>query len=288
MAGHSDLPGFPAIVSAGPQKCSQISATRALLCVLLTDMTEPPTLTHPPSTDLVPRFPRTRWSLIERLRGTEPEAKAALEELCAGYWRPLYCYVRQRGHAAEEAKDLTQDFLLNALRREVFQRADRERGRLRTFLLHACGQWLLNERAKARAVVNGGACEFLSRDEPALAERCYAACCENETPESLYDRVWALQLLERVLGRLEKKWADEGKQEWFEVLRPFLDGGRNGEESYQEAGARLHLSGDLVRAAAFRLRRSYRKELLAEIRQTTPPEEEEEEINWLIRAVARK
>jgi RNA polymerase sigma-70 factor (ECF subfamily) len=236
----------------------------------------------------VPRFPPTRWSLIERLRGSGPEAEAALEELCAGYWRPLYCFIRQRGYAEAEAKDLTQDFLLNALRREVFQRAERERGRLRTFLLHACRHWLLNEQEKARAVVNGGACQFISRDEPALAERCYAACCEDETPESLYDRVWALQLLERVLSRLEKKWTDEGRREWFEVLRPFLDGGRNGEESYREAGARLQVSSELVRAAAFRLRRSYRKELLEEIRRTAPPEEEEEEVRWLIRAVARK
>lgn len=236
----------------------------------------------------LPHFPPTRWSLIQRLEGPEAEAERAIGELCETYWRPLYCFARQRGKSSADAQDATQGFLMHALKQNLFGRAQADRGKLRTFLLHAFKHWMLNEQAKERSIVNGGGYQFVSRDEPVMAERCFAELSENETPETLFDRVWALMLLDRVLQRLEKKWQAEGKGEWFETLRPFLDGGRNGDESYEEAGLRLKVPGDRVRVAAFRLRRSYREELIREVRETVSPAEEEEELNTLIQAVSRR
>lgn len=237
----------------------------------------------------IPRFSPTRWSLLGRLKGPEPEARKAIEELCTIYWRPLYCYARQRRHSQADAKDATQGFLMHALKHNLFGRADQDRGKLRSLLLTAFSQWMLNERARDKSIVHGGEYEFVSPDALTVAEWYYAELSDKKTPEDVFVRSWALTLLDRVLERLQEKWNGDGKAEWFATLKPFLSGGRSGDETYAEAGRRLNVSAERVRVAAHRLRRSYREELLREIRQTVEsddPAELEEELNFLIRAVS--
>jgi DNA-directed RNA polymerase specialized sigma24 family protein len=241
-----------------------------------------------PSTSF-PKFPDTRWTLIARLCGPESEARKAIGELCELYWRPLYCFARQRGFPPEDAKDVTQDFLMSALRRNLFGRAERERGRLRTLLLHAFNQFFLTKAERDGAEFRGGKVQHVSMDAPTVQEQYLAEYIEGETPERSFHRSWAHTLLDRVLLRLEENWRVAGKTEWFETLKPFLSGGRDGEESYEAAGRRLNATAGSVRLAAFRLRRNYRDELLREIRETVAsddPAELDDELNFLFHSLA--
>ena len=242
---------------------------------------------YPPTTH--PQFPATRWSLIERLRGPEAQARKAIGELCEIYWRPLYCFARQRGYSSADAQDITQGFLMDALRRNLFGRADRERGRLRSLLLTAFSQFFQNEAEKAAAIVRGGKFHHVSTDAATVQEQYLAEFIEGETPEKSFYRSWARTLLDRVMLRLAETWQAAGKGEWFEMLKPFLSGGRDGVETYEAAGRRLNVPADRVRLAAFRLRRSYREELLREIKETVASDDPavlEDELNFLFRSLA--
>lgn len=241
----------------------------------------------PPSTS-PPRFEPTKWTLIARLAGPEAAAREALNELCRVYWHPLYCFARQSGLSHEDAQDDTQEFLANAVDSNLFGRADHNRGHLRTLLLTAFRQFLLNEAAYRRAKKRGGGAQVLSLDSTTARDSSNPALVTGETPEDVYVRAWARAVLNRVMLRLEEKWTNDGKAEWFACLKPFLSGARGGEETYEEAGQRLGTSPGRVRLSAFRLRRSYREELLREIRETVASDDPlvlEDELNFLIRAV---
>lgn len=232
-------------------------------------------------------FATTRWSLVERARaGTPGEARAALEELCAAAWYPLYAYARRRGLPHEEAADAAQGFFAEFLEHRGFARATRERGRLRAFLLGAFQLHLAGRAQRARAEKHGGARTTLSLDLARAEERFRHEPADPRSPERLYEAAWARGLLARVLTELAAEHASQGKAELFAALEGELAG-----ETTPPAtlAARLGTTPGAAKVAAHRLRALYRERLRRAILATLEdPREFEEELAALLAAVARE
>jgi RNA polymerase sigma-70 factor (ECF subfamily) len=200
-------------------------------------------------------FRTTHWSLVlAACQRDSPEAREALSKLCEIYWYPVYAFIRRQGRDAEQAKDLTQELFARLLERHTFEVADREKGRFRSFLLKCVQCFLSGERQKEQTLKRGGQYVFVPLDE-ALAEHQYGAePADPASPEMLFDRRWALTLLNRAMDRLKRDYDQAGKGAQFEVLREFLSGTGGGTASYAEAAARLGLGEGAARQAAHRLR----------------------------------
>ncbi len=211
------------------------------------------------------QFATTNWSLITGSQHSETtSAREALEALCKLYWPPLYAYARRQGRAPHDAQDLTQAFVVRLLERRSINRADPARGRFRTFLLTAFKNFLRDEWDKGRAQKRGGGQDLLSIDA-ALAEKGLEPAIET-TPEKIYERRWALTLLEQSLARLEAEYKRGGREQLFAQLQGFLLGEDPG--SYAAAAARLRMTEGAVKVAAHRLNRRYREVIRAEIART--------------------
>lgn len=230
-------------------------------------------------------FATTRWTVVLAAgRGSSPQADFALEELCRTYWYPLYAYVRHQGHSKEDSEDLTQAFFARFLQKNYLEGLSSEKGKFRAFLLAALKHFLANERDRAARQKRGGGAQLFSLDwqdadsrfkvEPGVAPAVQpvahrlTACATVLNPEKLYDRAWAVTLLERVITRLRDENAAEGKARLFEQLKPFLMAGQAGSPRYAQAAAGLGMSEGAVRVAVHRLRRRYRELLRDEVAQT--------------------
>ncbi len=229
-------------------------------------------------------FATTRWTVVVAAgRKSDTQARQALEELCRTYWYPLYAYVRRQGHAKEDAEDLTQTFFARFLEKNYLAGVERERGKFRAFLLASLKHFLANEWDKAQAQKRGGGTELLSLDWQSADERYRIDPADRLSPDKLFDRAWAVMLLERVIGRLREECPDHRQ---FEQLKPFLTVGKSA-IPYRQVAANLNLSEEAVRVAVHRLRRRYRELLRAEIAQTlAEPGLVEEELRALFAAFA--
>jgi RNA polymerase sigma factor (sigma-70 family) len=215
------------------------------------------------------RFPTTQWSRIARAgRPADPEARAALEELCRDYWFPLYAFARRRGSSPHEAEDIVQGFLSDLLERGDLTGLDRSKGRFRAFLRAACEHYLANRRDHDRAAKRGGERSIVSIDRIDAEARYGREPAHEITAERLFERQWALTLLDRVLKRLEDESAQAGKSALFEQLRPVLQGDHMA-PSYRDIAAALGVAEGTVRVAAHRLRARYREILREKISRTT-------------------
>lgn len=234
------------------------------------------------------RFATTRWSMVVAAGDADnPEGRAALEELCASYWYPLYAYVRRRGSDVHEAQDLTQGFFATVIEKGYLEQADRERGHFRSFLIAAFGHFVSHERERARAQKRGGGKLHFSIDFEAGEGRYRLEPADDTTPERIYERRWALTLLERVLAQLEADHEHRGKSALFAELRPFLSGAEPS-PAYREVAARLDWEEGAVKVAVHRLRRHYRHALRTEISHTvSDPADIDDEIRYLLQALAR-
>ena len=154
-------------------------------------------------------FPPTRWSLVLKAQTVEegsPESLQALEHFCKAYWFPLYAYVRRRGHAASDAEDLTQGFFARLLDGDRLQLLNEEKGSLRAYLLRAMKNYLNIDWQKRTAKKRGGTDALLPSNELAIAEERYSEYADDQAnPEVLYERRWALTLLQRAFERLEEE-----------------------------------------------------------------------------------
>jgi RNA polymerase sigma-70 factor (ECF subfamily) len=228
-------------------------------------------------------FATTHWSLVLAARDrAEPGAADALSSLCDLYWYPLYAYVRRRGHGADEAHDLTQEFFARLLEKDFLAAVDRGKGRFRAFLLAACNHFLANERDRARAKKRGGGRPVLSLDDAEGRYRTEPA--GGLTPEKLFERRWAMALLQQVMTRLRDEFEAKGKGRQFDGLRGFLVGEKGA--GYRRAAEELALSEGAVKVAVHRLRQRYRELLYEEIARTVgAPDEVEEEVRALFAAL---
>jgi RNA polymerase sigma factor (sigma-70 family) len=228
-------------------------------------------------------FPSTDWSLVRSIRRrVMPQPDAAVAELCTIYWYPVYAYLRRRGHRADEAEDLTQSFFAHVLSRDLLNRAQPERGRLRSYLLACLANFVANERERAVALKRGGpACPRLG-----AADAQYSAePADHATPERLYERRWAMAVLERVLDDLRGNYVRAGKGDLFDALKDQLIGDTD-DASYRRVAQTLGISEGALRVTAHRLRRRYRERLRDEIARTvTGPEEDvRDEMRYLFNA----
>ena len=215
-----------------------------------------------------PVFVTTHWSLVVAARGQKtPQSADALEKLCRAYWYPLYAYVRRRGQSPEDAKDLTQEFFARLLERDWVGRADRQKGRFRSFLLSTMNHFLADEWDKARAQKRGGGMASVPLQFDTAETRYGHEPADNTTPEHSYERRWALTLLEEVLQRLRSEYEQEGRAEFFAALHPCLVGDRTA-QPYAELAVKLGVSEGAVKSAVHRLRQRYRELLRDEIGRT--------------------
>ena len=206
-----------------------------------------------------------------------------MEKLCTTYWYPLYAFVRRRGHSAHDAQDLTQGFFARLLEKKDLASVDRARGRFRSFLLAALDHFLINEWHRARTQKRGGATVLFSFDALDAESRLRHEPA-TDSPEQIYDRRWAMTLLDQVMARLRTEMAGAGKLAHFEALKFCLTGERT---AYAEVGARLAMSEGAVKVAVHRLRERYRALLRAEIAETVAtPEEIEDELRALLAALS--
>jgi RNA polymerase sigma-70 factor (ECF subfamily) len=230
-----------------------------------------------------PAFATTHWSMVLLAGRNDTErARTALAKLCRTYWYPLYAYVRRSGCSPHDAQDLTQDFFAHLLQHQALAKADPGRGRFRSFILTAMKNFLSGARERGRAQKRGGGQELLSLDLAAAEERFEMEPADTSSPDKLFDKQWALALLDAVLLRLEKEYHHEGKGGLFAALKDTLTGARAA-QPYAELAARLDLSESAVKVSVHRLRKRYRTLLLAEVGQTVAaPEEAEQEMRHLL------
>ncbi len=213
------------------------------------------------------RFATTRWSLV-LAAGGDPSAEAgrALAELCRDYWYPLYAYVRRRGYEAEDARDLTQAFFAKLLEKNGLTAADPARGRFRNFLLTSMKNFLVSEWRRQATLKRGGDVEIVSIDYEDAENRYRVEPAHPLTPEAIYERRWALALLERAVDDVRKRYAGRGQTELFDALKGYL-GHDPGGVPYRELSRRLNQSEPALRTALSRLRARWRarlRELVAE------------------------
>jgi RNA polymerase sigma-70 factor (ECF subfamily) len=233
-----------------------------------------------------PNFATTRWSLVVAASGEEQlSAQHALETLCASYWYPLYAYIRRLGYREAEAEDLTQGFFAMLLARRDLAKADPARGRFRTFLLTALKHFLANQLERERALKRGGNRQLLSLDFPSAEDRYANEPMAGTTPDRLFDRQWALELLDRVGSILRAEYAEAGKDTLYRRLSAVMTEGTT-DATYASLAAELGMSVGAVKVAAHRLRKRFGQRLRAEIAQTVAaPEDVEAEIRDLFRVL---
>jgi RNA polymerase sigma-70 factor (ECF subfamily) len=230
------------------------------------------------------RFEQTRWSIVVRAAdGDSTKARKALEHLCTSYWYPLYAFVRREGHGAHDAQDLTQEFFARLLEKNWLDAVDREKGKFRSFLLAAMRHFLANEWDRANRLKRGGGQTLLSLDAETAESRYAIEPVDHMTADRIYERRWALTLLEQVLARLRKEFAAVGREKLFHELEPALTGEK---VAYAEVAARLHLNEGAVRVGVHRLRLRYRDLIRAEIAETVAkPEDVDAELAELFAAL---
>ena len=231
-------------------------------------------------------FRTTSWSLI-LAAASEPNtaARQALATLCQTYWHPVYAFIRRNGCDPDRAQDLTQEFFSILIEKNYLEDADRRRGRFRSFLLTSVKHFLANEWDKARALKRGGGQVPISIDANE-AERWYVPAVADEiTPETLFERRWAVSLLERVMAKLRSEYAASGKENLFASLEVFLN--HDSDEGYEELAARMNTSAGALRMSVLRMRKKYRSLLRAEIAETVESHEEiDEEIRFLVSSLS--
>jgi RNA polymerase sigma factor (sigma-70 family) len=219
-------------------------------------------------------------------QGGSRDAAAALEQLCRTYWYPLYAYVRRRGHSREDAEDLTQGFFARLLEKNYLEGVTSEKGKFRAFMLMALKRFMANEWDRANTQKRGGGVTPLSLDWQDAETRYQINPADNLSPDKLYDRAWAVVVLERVITRLRDESSTDGRAGQYEQLKPFLMVGK-GDIPYAQAAADLKMSEGAVRVAVHRLRRRYRELLREEITQTLAnPAQADEELQALFSALA--
>jgi RNA polymerase sigma-70 factor (ECF subfamily) len=232
------------------------------------------------------RFATTRWTMVLAAgRDTAPEAARALEELCRIYWYPLYAYVRRRGHGREDAEDLTQEFFARLLEKDYLLAADREKGRFRTFLLMAFQRFLANERDRASAQKRGGGVPTLALDADLAEQRYQIEPADAFSADRIYERRWALTLIEATVARLRQEFVNDDQAGEFEQLKSFLTADRE-KIPYAEMAATRGQTEGALRVAVHRLRRRFRELFRQEIAQTVAsPEEIDGEVRHLLAAL---
>jgi RNA polymerase sigma factor (sigma-70 family) len=233
-------------------------------------------------------FAPTRWTLVLRARGESPEARAALSDLCAAYYQPVFRFLRREGRDDDVARELAQEFFARVLQHGDLGAADPSRGRFRSYLLGAVKHFLADQRKQAGRQKRGGGAMPSSLDAPVTDEGATLDLPDTgaEVPDAWFDRQWALAVMERALVAVEAEFAGAGKAAQFEQLKPWLMG-EAAAPPQAEVARRLGLNEGAVKVAIHRLRKRFRDILRAEVRQTlSEGDNVDDELRYLVAALA--
>jgi len=227
-------------------------------------------------------FTTTHWSVVLEAQGESPAAHEALEKLCRTYWRPIYAFLRRQGVSPEEAEDITQGFFAQLLERRKFSALRKEKGRLRSFLLGALKYFLADEQRRAMAIKRRKGQRLISLEELRADERTDMEPSDPMTAEMIYERRWALTVLERVLSRLKDEYVAAGNAALFDSLKELLPD-EPGSPSQAEIATQLGMTENATRQAFYRFRQRYQSLLREEIANTVAtPGDIEDELRHLI------
>ncbi|HEU5236195.1 MAG TPA: sigma-70 family RNA polymerase sigma factor [Pyrinomonadaceae bacterium] len=230
-------------------------------------------------------FTTTHWSVVLQAQGESPAAHEALEKLCRIYWRPIYSFVRRQGFGREEAEDITQGLFAQLLERKRLCAVRKEKGRLRSFLLGALKYFLADEQRRAMAIKRGKGHRLIPLEELRVDEEIHMEPADPVTAEMIYERRWALTVLERVLNRLKDEFSAAGNAALFDSLKELLPD-EPGAASQAEIAARLGMTENAIRQAFYRFRQRYQSLLREEIAHTVAtPADIEDELRHLIAVV---
>lgn len=241
-----------------------------------------------PASEGDPSFPTTHWTLVQIVKGDDPkQAAMALEDICARYWYPVYAYLRRSGHSGPDAEDLTQMLFQKLVADDALKLARQERGRLRSFLIGMIRQVISRQNRHDRAEKRGGGHPVLSLDETVADERYALEPADLRDPERLYDRAWAMQLLETVRAALRASFINNNRLADYEMLEPYL-GWDDAPAPFADLGRRLGSNETAARVLVHRLRKKFRELLESEISRTVVNEEDiAAELEWM-REVLRR
>ena len=236
------------------------------------------------------KFHSTHWSVVlTAAHDQTPAGQAALAQLYRSYWYPLYAHVRRRGYNPDDAQDLTQSFFLHLLERRRLARADRDKGRFRSYLLASLQNFLSTAERRERTIKRGGLCTFVSLDAQAVEQRYQLEPLDDSalSAEQMFDARWALTLLNRAMASVQAQYEARGKGKIFETLKGFLPSGSKAETGcYNEAAATLGVSEASINTLIHRLRQQYAVALRSEVARTvSEPGAIEEEIRLLCEAL---
>ena len=227
-------------------------------------------------------FTTTQWSVVLEAQGESPAAQEALENLCRTYWRPVYSFVRRQGLGPEEAEDVTQGFFAQLLERKRLSAVRKEKGRLRSFLLGALKYFLADERRRAMAIKRGKGQRLIPLERLRVDERIEMESSDPVTAEMIYERRWALTILEHVLSRLKDEYRAVGNAALFDSLKQLLPD-EPGSPSQADIAAQLGMTENALRQAFYRFRQRYQSLLREEIAHTVAtPGDIEDELRHLI------
>ena len=234
------------------------------------------------------RFATTHWTVV--LAAGSPDSsryREALETLCQSYWYPLYAYLRRCGHARDTAEDRTQAFFAKLLEKGRLQQVDPQRGRFRSFLLTSFKHFVTDEWDRQMAQKRGGMGHLVSLDVSSAETRYVFEPTDNLTPELVFEKSWALTVLDRAMSRLKAEYEEAGKGRLFERLKGALAKEKT-PVPYSDIAAELGITEGAVKLAVFRLRRRYRDLVRSEVAQTVSSSDQvDDEIQALFTALAR-
>ena len=221
-----------------------------------------------------------------RVRETQSDGSAqrALSDFCEAYWPPLYTFVRRRGYSQSDAQDLVQDFFVDLFKQNTLSRADQEKGRLRTFLLTSLENSLRKQWKRTHAIKRGGKQQMVSFD--LLLPKAEAAMQASAHLSDVisYDVAWASSVVTRSWKNLRQTFANEGKREWIDELKPFIAGGTTALPNQEDVAQRLGVPAATFRVWLTRLRQRYRDALRAEVASTvSDPADVDDELQYLYR-----
>ncbi len=235
-------------------------------------------------------FPQTRWSLVMKANGEQTVSLGghtvvvadALEELCRAYWSPLFTYVRRAGFTREDAEDITQEFIAWFVSKDHLSDADRDKGRLRSYLLAILRRFLADKRRYRKAKKRGGDHQILSLDAGMEEQAKLAIPADANSPDQQFDRKWAAAMMQRALSRLRQEYEEKGKSDLFELLSSFLQA-RPKDAAYRDCSATLGISVAAVKMNVMRMRKRFALLFREEVLATVGDENElEEEIHYLM------
>jgi len=230
-------------------------------------------------------FATTQWSMVLRASMSDDsgKVKVALAELCQRYWYPLYCFVRSKTSSQEDAADIVQGFFLQLLEKSSFQMADQSRGRFRSFLLASVGNYLKNHRRDARTQKRGGDVQHLSFDFEKADERFRLEPVDDLTAEKIFERSWALELIDCCLEKLRQRYREQDQEQLFDGLCGSLLGG---EANYASIAEALGMNANAVKVAAHRMRQRLGDQIRKEIANTVDSADDiEAELQQLMTAI---